>query len=72
MRPIGQDTGEAVADGEIMSASRHGRSAIMAKAHRDYRAARRRGDDRSFGHWLAYAWRVAKGRRELAALMVAA
>lgn len=57
---------------EKSRASCYDRAAVMKKAHRDYRAARRRGDGRPFGYWLAYAWRVAKERRELAALMVAA
>jgi hypothetical protein len=40
------------------------RREIMRKAHDEFGAARQRGDLRPFGYWLAYAWRVAKGRRE--------
>ncbi len=40
------------------------RRAIMAKAHREYAASRRRGDGLTFGYWLAYAWRVARDRRQ--------
>ena len=48
----------------VMSAGRLDRSAIMVKAHREFQAARRRGDRRPFGYWLAYSWRVAKARRQ--------
>jgi hypothetical protein len=44
------------------------RSAIMSKAHAEFRAAKRRGDNRPFGYWLAYAWRLAKDRRSGLAL----
>lgn len=50
-------------DWDVTSAGRHDQSAIMAKAHRDFRAARRRGDKRPFGYWLAYSWRAAEDRR---------
>ena len=40
------------------------RRAIMRKAHREYAASQRRGDGLTFGYWLAYAWRVARDRRQ--------
>ncbi len=48
------------------------RAAIMGKAHREYRAARLRGDGRGFGYWLQYSWRVAMSRREALRLPLAA
>lgn len=41
------------------------RSAIMALAHLEYRAARAGGlvHPRGFGHYVAYAWRIAKALR---------
>ncbi len=48
------------------------RAAIMAKAHHEFRLARMRGDGRGFGHWLSYAWRVAKSRRAAMVLPMAA
>ncbi len=48
------------------------RRAIMAKAHHDFRMARMRGDGRGIGHWLSYAWRVAKSRRAAMVLPMAA
>ena len=40
------------------------RRAIMSKAHREYAASCHRGDGLTFGYWLAYAWRVARDRRQ--------
>ncbi len=48
------------------------RAAIMAKAHREYRSARMRGDGRSFAYWLSYSWRVARDRRAALQLPMAA
>ncbi len=48
------------------------KSAIMAKAHNEFRLARMRGDKRGFGYWLAYSWRVAKSRRAVMALPMVA
>ncbi len=56
----------------IDAAGRFNHAAIMAKAHHEFRLARMRGDGRSFGYWLAYAWRVAKSRRAARALPMAA
>lgn len=39
------------------------RGAIMAKAHREMKARRRRGEASSFGACLEYAWRVARDQR---------
>ncbi len=47
----------------LTTSGAYDRRAIMRKAHREYQAARGRGDNRPFGYWLAYAWRVAKDRR---------
>lgn len=44
--------------------SAYDRRAIMRKAHREYAASCRRGDGLTFGYWLAYAWRVARDRRQ--------
>jgi hypothetical protein len=48
----------------LNAAGGYDRKEIMRKAHYEFSAARRRGDLLPFGYWLAYAWRVAKGRRE--------
>lgn len=40
------------------------RRATMRKAHREYAASCRRGDGLTFGYWLAYAWRIARNRRQ--------
>jgi len=36
------------------------RAAVMRRAHDLYGANRRK----SFGHWLSYSWKVARGQRE--------
>ncbi len=56
----------------IDAAGRFNRAAIMAKAHHEFRLARMRDDGREFGHWLSYAWRVAKSRRAAMVLPMAA
>jgi|GEM_PF-6262247 len=47
-----------------IKAAAYDRHAIMRKAHREYAASCRRGDGLTFGYWLAYAWRVARDRRQ--------
>jgi len=56
----------------LTDAGGYDRAAIMRKAHREYAASRRRGDGLTFGYWLAYAWRVARDRKALSSLRLAA
>ncbi len=48
----------------LLPSGRFDRAAVMSRAHGLYRAARSRGDNRGFGYWLSYSWRVARGQRE--------
>ena len=47
----------------LTGAGRYDRRAIMRKAHAEFRATKRRGQDWTFARCLRFAWAVARGQR---------